>query len=203
MDAHARWLIRIGACLIALSPFTSAALTFAQSKGIPIPEICRPPFGDLVYYAWSQPFDALPQLFFLFILGVPVLGTFARFRERSGLRAFQIAAALLLSLLLLLKLSGTTDAGEHVPRWIHPVVALVLILGAALLGYDRPAIARLARILIPACILVDLLLSAWGTPRWMVYFLGLPFGMLGSAMMLAGELLYPRPKELVAPPSPS
>ena len=203
MDAHARWLIRIGACLIALHPFTAAALQLAERHGIPRPQICRPPFGDFIYYELNQPFEPLPHLLFLFILGLPVLGTFPRVREKSWLKGFQIADALLLSLLFLLRLTRSSDLGSGVPRWIHPVTSLVLILGAALLGYDRPSIARLARILIPACMLVELLLSGFQTPRWLVYFLGLPFGVLGSAMMLAGELLYPRPKPLAPPPPPS
>ena len=105
MEAHARWLIRVGAFFLALHPYTPYALYEAQSHGIPVPGWL--PFwamyvpGAAVTHDWTIYLSPPQGIVITAVLGLPTLATFAALRENTILRRFQISILLIAACILL------------------------------------------------------------------------------------------------------
>jgi hypothetical protein len=196
MESHSRWLVRVGAFLVAIHPFTPYVLSAANAHGIPVPEGWLPEFEYYYDVNMTFPFSPFRSLFILLILATPVLSTFPAFREHRIVRRCQIGLVCVLVLVSVLFWSGH-HSETSIPdalRWGLPLLAGFWMTGMLLLGFDAASVGRVARILIGGLLFFSALLGWASGPRWAAFFMGLPICMLGAALMTTGELIYKGPK---------
>jgi hypothetical protein len=195
MESHSRWLVRVGAGLVALHPFAPLVLAAAHTHGFPVPEGWVPLYESSAEQEWSIRFFPFRSLLLLLILAAPVLSTFPTFREHRLVRRCQIGLVFLMILILVLAWSGIPSESS-IPgtlRWGLPLLAGFWLLGMLLLGFDASSVGWVARVLNGALIFLGTLFFWAAGPLWAAFFMGLPICLLGAALMTTGELIYRSP----------